>query len=251
MDWIFDSEIWVALITLATLEIVLGVDNLVFISISVSKLPPDRRSKARRFGLALACVTRILLLITLTKLARMTDSLRVFGDFDISIRDLVLIAGGVFLLVKGGMEIRDLIGGRGEEEDISARPSAMFWMVIAQIAIIDIVFSLDSVVTAVGMVNQIPVMAAAIIVAVIVMIFAADPIGDFIDRHQTVKMLALTFIVMVGVALIGEGLGLHINRKYIYLAMAFSVGVEVLNLIARSRAERRAQMRGNRAERDQ
>lgn len=251
MDWIFDSEIWVALITLATLEIVLGVDNLVFISISVSKLPPDRRSKARRFGLALACVTRILLLITLTKLARMTDSLRVFGDFDISIRDLVLIAGGVFLLVKGGMEIRDLIGGRGEEEDISARPSAMFWMVIAQIAIIDIVFSLDSVVTAVGMVNQIPVMVAAIIVAVIVMIFAADPIGDFIDRHQTVKMLALTFIVMVGVALIGEGLGLHINRKYIYLAMAFSVGVEVLNLIARSRAERRAQMRGNRAERDQ
>jgi predicted tellurium resistance membrane protein TerC len=251
LDWIFDSEIWVALITLATLEIVLGVDNLVFISISVSKLPPDRRSKARRFGLALACVTRILLLITLTKLARMTDSLRVFGGFDISIRDLVLIAGGVFLLVKGGMEIRDLIGGRGEEEDISARPSAMFWMVIAQIAIIDIVFSLDSVVTAVGMVNQIPVMVAAIIAAVIVMIFAADPIGDFIDRHQTVKMLALTFIVMVGVALIGEGLGLHINRKYIYLAMAFSVGVEVLNLIARNRAERRAQMRANRAERDQ
>jgi predicted tellurium resistance membrane protein TerC len=251
LDWIFDSEIWVALITLTTLEIVLGVDNLVFISISVSKLPPDRRSKARRFGLALACVTRILLLITLTKLARMTDSLRVFGDFDISIRDLVLIAGGVFLLVKGGMEIRDLIGGRGEEEDISARPSAMFWMVITQIAIIDIVFSLDSVVTAVGMVNQIPVMVAAIIAAVIVMIFAADPIGDFIDRHQTVKMLALTFIVMVGVALIGEGLGLHINRKYIYLAMAFSVGVEVLNLIARNRAERRAQMRANRAERDQ
>ncbi|MEO7477731.1 MAG: TerC family protein [Lysobacteraceae bacterium] len=251
MEWIFDSEIWVALITLATLEIVLGVDNLVFISISVSRLPPERRSRARRFGLALACVTRIMLLITLAKLAHMTDSLRMFGSFDISIRDLVLIAGGIFLLVKGCMEIRDTIQGRGEEEDISARPSAVFWMVIAQIAVIDIVFSLDSVITAVGMVNQIPVMVAAIILAVLVMIFAANPVGDFIDRHQTVKMLALTFIVMVGVALIAEGFGVHIERKYLYSAMAFSVAVEVLNLLARAHAERRAQLRVNRAERDQ
>ena len=251
MEWIFNSEIWVALITLATLEIVLGVDNLVFISISVSRLPPERRSRARRFGLALACVTRIMLLITLAKLAHMTDSLRMFGSFDISIRDLVLIAGGIFLLVKGSMEIRDTIQGRGEEEDISARPSAVFWMVIAQIAVIDIVFSLDSVITAVGMVNQIPVMVAAIILAVLVMIFAANPVGDFIDRHQTVKMLALTFIVMVGVALISEGFGVHIERKYLYFAMAFSVGVEVLNLLARADAERRSQLRVNRAERDQ
>jgi predicted tellurium resistance membrane protein TerC len=251
LDWIFDSQIWVALITLATLEIVLGVDNLVFISISVSKLPPDRRSKARRFGLALACVTRILLLITLVTLSRMETTLFTLAGHALSIRDLVLIAGGVFLLVKGSMEIRDVVGGRGEEEDISAHPSAVFGMVIAQIAIIDIVFSLDSVITAVGMVNQIPVMIAAIIVAVLVMIFAADPVGDFIDRHPTVKMLALGFIVMVGVALILDGLAVHIDRKYLYFAMAFSVGVEVLNLIARDRAERRVQLRASRAERDQ
>ncbi len=251
MEWIFDSQIWVALITLATLEIVLGVDNLVFISISVSKLPPDRRSSARRFGLALACITRILLLVTLVTLSRMDATLFTIAGNALSIRDLVLIAGGVFLLVKGSMEIRDAIGGRGEEEDISAHPSAVFGMVIAQIAVIDIVFSLDSVITAVGMVNQIPVMIAAIIFAVLVMIFAADPVGDFIDRHPTVKMLALAFIVMVGVALILDGLSVHVDRKYLYFAMAFSVGVEVLNLIARARAERRAQLRASRAERDQ
>ena len=251
MDWIFDSQIWVALITLATLEIVLGVDNLVFISISVSRLPPDQRSRARRFGLALACVTRILLLVTLVTLSRMETTLFTLAGNAFSIRDLVLIAGGVFLLVKGGMEILDVIGGRGEEEDISARPSPVFGMVIAQIAIIDIVFSLDSVITAVGMVNQIPVMVAAIIVAVLVMIFAADPVGDFIDRHPTVKMLALGFIVMVGVALILDGLAVHVDRKYLYFAMAFSVGVEVLNLIARDHAQRRAQLRASRSERDQ
>jgi predicted tellurium resistance membrane protein TerC len=251
LDWIFHSEIWIALITLATLEIVLGVDNLVFISISVSRLPAERRSKARRFGLALACITRILLLLTLVTLARLTEPLFTMIGRAFSVRDLVLIAGGLFLLVKGSMEIRDSIQGRGEEEDISARPSAVFGMVIAQIAIIDIVFSLDSVITAVGMVNQIPVMVAAIVLAVLVMIFAADPIGEFIDRHRTVKMLALSFIVIVGVALIGEGVGIHVNRKYIYFAMAFSVGVEVLNLLAKEHAVRRAQLRADRSERDQ
>jgi len=251
LDWIFDSGIWIALITLATLEIVLGVDNLVFISISVSKLPAERRSLARRFGLALACVTRILLLLTLVTLARLTAPVLTLASKAFSVRDLVLFAGGLFLLVKGSMEIRDLILGRGDEEDISTRPSAVFWMVIAQIAVIDIVFSLDSVITAVGMVNQLPVMIAAIVVAVLVMIFAADPVGDFIDRHRTVKMLALTFIVMVGLALIAEGIGMQLNRTYIYFAMAFSAIVEVLNLIACEQAERRHQMRANRAERDQ
>ena len=251
MDWIFDSEIWLALITLATLEIVLGVDNLVFISISVSKLPPERRSLGRRFGLALACVTRILLLLTLVTLARLTEPLFMLVGRAVSMRDLVLIAGGLFLLVKGTLEIRDSIQGRGEEEDISARPSAVFGMVIAQIAVMDIVFSLDSVVTAVGMVNVIPVMVAAIVLAVLVMIFAADPIGDFIDRHRTVKMLALTFIVMVGAALVAEGLGFHIQRQYLYFAMGFSVGVEVLNLVAREQANRRSQLRAHRSERDQ
>jgi predicted tellurium resistance membrane protein TerC len=251
VDWIFDSEIWIALITLAVLEIVLGVDNLVFISISVSKLPPERRSMARRFGLALACLTRILLLVTLVELARLTQPLFVLFGREVSMRALVLIAGGLFLLVKGTLEIRDAIQGRGEEEDISARPSVIFGMVIAQIAVMDIVFSLDSVITAVGMVNQIPVMVAAIVLAVLVMVFAADPIGNFIDRHRTVKMLALTFIVMVGVALVGEGLGIHAQRQYLYFAMAFSAGVEVLNLIAREHAEHRAQLRAHRSERDQ
>ncbi|HTA64977.1 MAG TPA: TerC family protein [Xanthomonadaceae bacterium] len=251
MEWIFDSEIWLALITLATLEIVLGVDNLVFISISVSRLPPERRSLGRRFGLALACVTRILLLLTLVTLARLTEPLFMLVGRAVSMRDLVLIAGGLFLLVKGTLEIRDSIQGRGEEEDISARPSAVFGMVIAQIAVMDIVFSLDSVVTAVGMVNVIPVMVAAIVLAVLVMIFAADPIGEFIDRHRTVKMLALTFIVMVGIALVAEGLGFHVKRQYLYFAMGFSVGVEVLNLVAREQADRRAQLRAHRSERDQ
>ncbi len=258
LEWIFNSEVWLALLTLATLEIVLGVDNLVFISISVSKLPADRRPRARRFGLALACLTRIALLLSLATLARMTTPLfSLFGNA-ISIRDLVLIGGGLFLLVKGTMEIRDTITGRGEEEDISAKPSAVFWLVIAQIAVIDIVFSLDSVITAVGMVgNQfplgvgLPVMIAAIILAVAVMIFASNPVGDFIDRHPTVKMLALAFIVLVGVTLIAEGLDFHVNHRYLYVAMAFSAGVELLNLAARAHAERRSQLRADRAEREQ
>ena len=255
MAWFLDSEVWVALVTLATLEIVLGVDNLVFISISVSKLPPARRPRARRFGLALACITRILLLLSLTYLARMTNPLFSWIGHAFSVRDLVLIAGGLFLLGKGGTEIRDVIQGRGEDEDVGSRPLAVFWMVIAQIAVIDIVFSLDSVITAVGMVSNqfplsvgLPVMITAIIIAVAVMIFASNPIGDFIDRHPTVKMLALAFIVLVGVALVAEGFGLHINRKYIYFAMAFSVGVEVLNLLMREHTEARRQRRISRAD---
>jgi predicted tellurium resistance membrane protein TerC len=241
---------WVALVTLATLEIVLGVDNLVFISISVSKLPAARRSRARRFGLSLACVTRILLLLSLTYLSRMTDPLVTWFGHAFSVRDLVLILGGLFLLGKGGTEIRDSIMGRGEDEDVGSTPLAVFWMVITQIAIIDIVFSLDSVITAVGMVgNQfplnvgLPVMITAIIIAVAVMIFASNATGDFIDRHPTVKMLALAFIVLVGAALVAEGSGFHINRRYIYFAMAFSVGVEVLNLLMREHAEKRRQQR--------
>lgn len=255
MAWLFNSEVWVALVTLATLEIVLGVDNLVFISISVSKLPAARRPRARRFGLALACLTRILLLLTLSLLARMVHPLFAVAGHAFSVRDLVLIAGGLFLLGKGASEIRDSIQGRGEDEDVSTRPSAVFWVVIAQIAIIDIVFSLDSVITAVGMVgNQfplsigLPVMIAAIIIAVAVMIFASNPIGDFIDRHPTVKMLALSFIVLVGGALVAEGSGFHINRRYIYFAMGFSVAVEVLNLLMRKYAEVRRQRRIARAD---
>jgi predicted tellurium resistance membrane protein TerC len=238
MEWMFSTEIWVALLTLATLEIVLGIDNLVFISIAVSKLPPEQRPMARKFGLALACVTRIMLLLSLAFLASMQHNLfSLFGQ-DFSVRDLVLIAGGLFLLVKGTMEIHDSVEGRGEEEDIDTKPSAVFGYVIAQIAVIDIVFSLDSVITAVGMVNNKWVMVAAILVAVAVMIFAANPIGDFIDRHPTVKMLALTFIILVGAALVADGFDVHIDRKFLYFAMAFSAGVETLNILSQRKKRR-------------
>ena len=238
MDWIFNSEIWVALFTLATLEIVLGIDNLVFISIAVSRLPPESRPKARRFGLALACVTRIMLLLSLTLLARMQVNLFSLLGQNFSVRDLVLIGGGLFLLVKGTMEIHDSVEGRSDDEDIDTRPSAVFAYVIAQIAVIDIVFSLDSVITAIGMVNHIGVMVAAIMVAVAVMMFASNLIGDFIDRHPTIKMLALSFIILVGVALIADGFEIHIERKLLYFAMAFSAGVESLNILAKQRQRR-------------
>lgn len=237
--WLADPQVWIALVTLSTLEIVLGVDNLVFISIAVSKLPHARRGKARRFGIALACISRIALLISLAYLARMqADLFTVFG-MGISIRDLVLILGGVFLVVKGTMEIRDLLVGEDEAEDIGTKPLASFGMVIAQIAVIDIVFSLDSVITAVGMVSQIPVMVAAILIAVALMLWAANPLGEFIDRNPTIKMLALAFIVLVGVVLIADGFAIHIPRGYIYVAMAFSAAVESLNLWARRRTLQR------------
>ena len=236
MDWMFSSEIWVALFTLATLEIVLGIDNLVFISIAVSKLPHERRERARKFGIAVACVTRIALLLTLAWLAGLTQDLfRLFGQ-GISVRDLVLILGGVFLVVKGIMEIRDLIVGEPESEDIHTRPMASFGMVIAQIAVIDIVFSLDSVIAAVGMANQTMIMVAAILLAVGVMLLAATPLGHFIERNPTIKMLALAFIVLVGAYLIADGFEIHVSKGYIYGAMGFSAAVECLNLWARRRA---------------
>ncbi len=245
MDWFFDTEIWVALLTLTTLEIVLGVDNLVFISIAVSRLPHERRSSARRFGLALACITRILLLLSLTWLARMSAPLFVLYGNELSVRDLVLIGGGLFLLIKGTMEIHESVEG-GVSDDSGGKVSSTFGVVIVQIAIIDIVFSLDSVITAVGLVDDVPVMVAAIIIAVIVMLVASDPIGEFIDRHPTIKMLALSFLILVGMALIADGLEFHIPRAYLYFAMAFSGGVEGLNTLSRRRQGRRAEGRAER-----
>ena len=239
-SWLVDPQIWIALVTLTTLEIVLGVDNLVFISIAVSKLPYAQRSRARRFGIALACVSRILLLVSLAYLARMQTNLFTVLGMGISIRDLVLILGGVFLLVKGAMEIRDLVAGADEAQDINTKPVDAFMMVILQIAVIDIVFSLDSVITAVGMVSQIPVMVAAILVSVALMLFAANPMGEFIDRNPNIKMLALAFIVLVGVVLIADGFDLHIPRGYVYVAMAFSAAVESLNLWVKRRARLRS-----------
>jgi len=240
LAWVADPQIWIALITLSTLEVVLGVDNLVFISIAVSKLPPAQRSRARRFGIALACVSRIGLLVSLAYLARMQTNLFTLFGLGISIRDLVLILGGVFLVVKGTMEIRDLIVGEEDAADVHTKPARAVMSVILQIAVIDIVFSLDSVITAVGMVSQIPVMIAAILVSVVLMLFAANALGEFIDRNPTIKMLALTFIVMVGVVLIADGFSVHIGRGYVYIAMAFSAVVESLNLWAKRRQELRA-----------
>jgi predicted tellurium resistance membrane protein TerC len=245
------GEILIALLTLSTLEIVLGADNLVFISIAVGRLPPALRPRARRFGLALACVTRCLLLFVLAQMARLDDShLGLFTAFGklISLRDLIMIGGGVFLLIKGTMEIRDALYSDPQEPDNDGA-AGKFMLVIIQIAIIDIVFSLDSVITAVGMVRSIPVMIAAIILAVLVMLFASNPVGDFIDNNPTIRMLALAFILLIGVVLIGEGMDIHVPRGYIYFGMAFSAVVEALNLKARREKSRRHRRRAEDAAR--
>ena len=239
LELISDPQTWITLITLSAIEIVLGIDNLVFISIAVSKLPYEQREKARKFGIAVACISRIALLLTLAWLAGLTADLFSLFGLGISIRDLVLILGGAFLLVKGIGEIRDIVKGEADSEDINTKPMNAFWSVIAQIAVIDIVFSLDSVIAAVGMANQTPVMVAAILLAVAVMLLAATPLGKFIDNNPTVKMLALAFIVLVGAFLVAEGFGAHVPKGYIYFAMGFSALVETLNLWAKKRSQQR------------
>jgi predicted tellurium resistance membrane protein TerC len=239
MELLSDPQVWILLVTLSTIEIVLGIDNLVFISIAVSELPAEKREFARKFGIAVACITRIGLLLTLAWLAGLTSDLfSIFGQ-GISVRDLVLILGGVFLVVKGVLEIRQLVIGEDQGADAQSKAATSFAMVIAQIAIIDIVFSLDSVIAAVGMAGDyVPVMVAAILVAVAVMLLAAQPLGRFIDENPTIKMLALAFIVLIGVYLIADGFEAHIPRGYIYGAMGFSALVECLNLWAKRRALR-------------
>ncbi|HEY4529926.1 MAG TPA: TerC family protein [Luteimonas sp.] len=240
IELITDPQVWILLVTLATIEIVLGIDNLVFISIAVSRLPAERREFARKFGIAVACITRLGLLLTLAWLAGLTSDLFTLFGQGISVRDLVLILGGLFLIVKGAMEIRSLVAGEHEDVDGMGKAATSFAMVITQIAIIDIVFSLDSVIAAVGMAGDyIPVMVAAILIAVGVMLLAAQPLGRFIDNNPTVKMLALAFIVLIGAYLLTEGFDLHIPRGYIYGSMGFSAFVEGLNLWAKRRALRR------------
>lgn len=234
-EFLADPNVWLTLVTLSALEIVLGIDNLVFISIAVGKLPEHQRDVARKFGIAVACITRIALLISLAFLARMQSDLFSLFGMGFSVRDLVLILGGLFLLIKGSMEIRELITGGHDEDPNTTRASGVFGMVILQIAIIDIVFSLDSVITAVGMAQHIPVMVAAILLAVAVMLLAANPLGRFIDANPTIKMLALAFIVLIGVVLILDGFEVHVPKPYIYFAMGFSVMVEWLNLLMRRR----------------
>lgn len=230
LEWITSPEAWIALLTLTALEIVLGVDNIIFISILVGRLPEQQRQKARLQGLALAMLTRIALLLSLAWVMRLTAPLfEVLGQA-ISGRDLILIGGGLFLLYKSSQEMWESLEGPGESKMSHIKQVTSYGALLGQIAIIDIIFSLDSVITAVGMAQHVPVMVLAIILAVAVMMFAAKPIGDFVDRHPSIKMLALSFLVLVGVALIGEGLELHIPKGYIYFAMAFSLGVELLNI---------------------
>ncbi|HWP87626.1 MAG TPA: TerC family protein [Burkholderiales bacterium] len=236
MELLADPQAWIALATLTALEIVLGVDNIIFITILVGRLPAAQRNRARVIGLGLAMGTRILLLLSLAWIMTLTDPLFTVIGQDISGRDLILIGGGMFLLWKSVHEIHNSLEGEAEAHDVAAR--ATFGAVLLQIAIIDIVFSFDSVITAVGMVDELPVMIAAIVIAVGVMMFAAKAIGDFVDRRPTIKMLALSFLTMVGMALMAEGLGFHVPKGYIYFAMAFSIAVEMLNLKLRSRMQR-------------
>ncbi len=244
MEFLFDPNIWIAFAMLTALEIVLGIDNIIFISILVGRLPPEMRDKARRLGLGFAMVSRLALLFALSWIMGLTADLFVVADMGISGRDLVLLFGGLFLLYKATHEIFMEVEARDEKtpaptdaEALKASGSRMFWLVIGQIAVIDIVFSLDSVITAVGMVDSIGVMIAAVITSVGVMLIAAKPIGEFVDRHASVKVLALAFLVMVGMALTAEAFDQEIPKGYIYAAMVFSLAVEALNLRARAKRQ--------------
>ncbi|HEX9135869.1 MAG TPA: TerC family protein [Nitrospirota bacterium] len=234
MEWLSNPQAWIALITLTALEIVLGIDNIIFITILVGKLPQKQRNKTRILGLGLAMITRIILLLSITWVMKLTSPLfRVFTQ-GISGRDIILIIGGLFLLWKSTREIHDSL--EGEETAITSRIAVSFIGVLTQIALLDIIFSLDSVITAVGLVKDVAVMILAIVIAIIVMMFSSGAIGDFVEKHPTIKILALSFLVMIGVTLIAEGFEFHIPRGYIYFAMAFSVTVEMLNIKMRKRS---------------
>ena len=240
MDALFTPEIWIALFTLAGLEIVLGVDNIIFLTIMANKLPVDQRARARVIGLAGACITRILLLLSLTWLARLTAPLFTVVGQELSGRDLVLIVGGLFLIGKATFEIHEQVeAGQQETADAAiGQAIAGFFSVIVQIMIIDIVFSLDSVITAVGMTQNIPVMVAAIMLAVGVMMFFSSPVGAFVERHPTIKVLALAFLILIGMALVADGLDFHVPKAYLYFAMGFAVIVEMINLRVRRKPKR-------------
>lgn len=231
-------EAWASLLTLTILEIVLGIDNIIFISIIAAKLPPHQQAKARSIGLGLALIMRIVLLMLIFWIAHLTAPLfSVLGN-EISWRDIILIGGGLFLLVKGTMEIHHTVEGVHDEKSANLK-QVTFGAVLAQIAVLDIVFSLDSVITAVGMADERIIMIAAVIIAIGVMLFAAKPVSDFVNAHPTVKMLALSFLLLVGMALIADGFDVHIPRGYLYFAVAFSLGVECLNLWMRKKSAKK------------
>lgn len=238
IEYLTSPEILISLATLTILEIVLGIDNIIFISIIAARLPPEQQAKARTIGLMLALVMRLVLLSMIAWLAGLTTPLFTAFGHEVSWRDIILIGGGLFLLVKATTEIHHSVEGAQEEEKDTLKKVTMA-AVLGQIVLLDIVFSLDSVITAIGMVDELPVMIAAVVIAMAVMLFAAKPVSDFVSAHPSVKMLALSFLILVGVALIADGMGFHIPRGYLYFAVAFSLGVECLNLWARKNRRRK------------
>lgn len=235
MEWLLQPQTWIAFLTLVVLELVLGVDNIIFISILAGKLPVEDQSRARTTGILLAVVTRLLLLFSLSWIINLKDPILTVMGYTLSERDIVLLAGGIFLIWKATREIHEKL--EGSEGHASAKVHASFWSVIVQIMLLDIVFSLDSVITAVGMVDELPIMIAAVIIAALVMIFLAAPLSNFVEGHPTIKMLALSFLLLIGFTLVVESLDVHIPKGYIYFAMGFSVMVETLNLRMRQRSE--------------
>jgi len=240
MEFLTDPNMWAGFLTLTVLEIVLGIDNIIFISILAGKLPENQQAKARRLGLLGAMVTRIMLLFSLSWVMSLTQPFLTLPIIDhaLSGRDLILVTGGLFLLWKSVKEIHEKIEGN-EEEELLARRQVGFAATIGQIMVLDIVFSLDSVITAVGLVDQLPVMIAAVVISVAIMMAAATPVSNYVSKHPTMKMLALSFLLLIGVVLVGEGIGQHISKGYIYFAMAFAFGVEMLNARIRAIEERR------------
>jgi predicted tellurium resistance membrane protein TerC len=241
MEWLTRPETWIAFITLVVLELVLGVDNVIFISILAGKLPPAEQPRARTTGILMAVITRLLLLFSLSWIIKLEDPLVSIFNLDFSGRDLILLAGGIFLIWKSTHEIHDKL--EGVEGSASARVHAAFWSVVFQIMLLDIVFSLDSVITAVGMVDELAIMAAAVVVAALAMVYVATPLSTFVEEHPTIKMLALSFLLLIGFTLIVEGFHLHIPKGYVYFAMGFSMFVEVLNIRLRERTSKPVNLR--------
>jgi predicted tellurium resistance membrane protein TerC len=235
ISWVSDPHAWIALLTLTALEIVLGIDNIIFLTILVGRLPAKDRALGRILGLGFALATRVLLLISLVWLTHLTTPLFTVVEKTFTARDLILLIGGMFLIWKSTHEIHQTMEEEPTKIETPGKGSAKFWSIVIQIGIIDIVFSLDSVITAVGLANDVSIMVIAVVIAIFVMMFAAKSIGEFVDKHPTIKMLALSFLILIGFALIGEGMNFHIPKGYIYFAMAFSVLVEMLNIKLRKK----------------
>jgi predicted tellurium resistance membrane protein TerC len=246
IDFLTDPHVWASFITLSAMEIVLGIDNVVFISLLVSRMPPEQRLTARRIGLSLALIFRVIMLGGIAYIIHLTTPIFSVAGYDFSWRDLILIAGGLFLLFKGTREIHEDVEGGAHEPGATNHVANSMMLAIIQIAVIDLVFSIDSIITAVGMADHVEVMIAAVAVAILAMYFASEPVAGFIERHPTTKMLALSFLLLIGAALVADGMHFHIPRGYIYFAMAFAAAVEVVNVLALRRRQRLKESRANR-----